>query len=196
LLEIKMNSRLNGKLNNDGFTLIELMTVVVLIAVLLSLAAPSFTSFRQNSEVRTVANDFLSAINLAKSEAIRSGSTTYITPNSDDDWTKGWKIYIDRDFTDSYNSTTDTLIISSQPLPSSVSVQNTATAAFWDSSKSNRYVSFSGNGYPRRSGGAGFNGGQVVFKNDGASRTVVLSVTGRARVCKTGSTNCSSSANQ
>jgi type IV fimbrial biogenesis protein FimT len=54
-----------------GFTLVELMIGLALLAILLGLAAPSFSTMIQNSRVRGVAESVSSGLSLARAEAIK-----------------------------------------------------------------------------------------------------------------------------
>lgn len=54
-----------------GFTLIELMIAVVLLALLLGLGLPSFSQWLQNSQIRTAADSTLSGLQQARAEAVR-----------------------------------------------------------------------------------------------------------------------------
>ncbi len=54
-----------------GFTLVELMVTIALMAILLALAAPSFSTWIRNSQVRTVSDSLQGGIRLAQAEAIR-----------------------------------------------------------------------------------------------------------------------------
>lgn len=56
---------------NAGFTLIELMVVVALAAIILSLAAPSFTSTLARKRLEGVASELATDIQYARSEAAR-----------------------------------------------------------------------------------------------------------------------------
>ncbi len=49
----------------------ELMITLALAAVILSIGAPSFTEFRRNNRLTSVGNDFLGAVQTARSEAIK-----------------------------------------------------------------------------------------------------------------------------
>ena len=60
------------KTRESGFTLMELMITLALAAVILSIGAPSFTEFRRNNRLTSVGNDFLGAVQTARSEAIDS----------------------------------------------------------------------------------------------------------------------------
>ncbi len=59
------------KTRSAGFTLMELMITLALAAVILSIGAPSFTEFRRNNRLTSVGNDFLGAVQTARSEAIK-----------------------------------------------------------------------------------------------------------------------------
>lgn len=53
-----------------GFTLIELMVTVAVAAILLAVAAPSFTSFLASWRLTSTANELIAAVHYARSEAI------------------------------------------------------------------------------------------------------------------------------
>jgi type IV fimbrial biogenesis protein FimT len=57
--------------NGRGFTLIEMLFGVAMVAILLALGAPAFSTFLQNARLGTRAKSFYSGLQLARSEAIR-----------------------------------------------------------------------------------------------------------------------------
>lgn len=57
-----------------GFTLIEFALTMVVAGVLLTIAIPSFTYVIESGRVRTVTNDFINPIHLARLEAIKSNT--------------------------------------------------------------------------------------------------------------------------
>jgi type IV fimbrial biogenesis protein FimT len=59
------------KAKQTGFTLIELMFTVVVLAVLLGIGVPNFRDFVRNSRMTAAANDLLADLNLARSEAVK-----------------------------------------------------------------------------------------------------------------------------
>lgn len=87
-----------------GFTLVELMITLAVAAVLVMLAAPSFTTFVKNNRLTAQANTFVASLNLARSEAIKRGTRVYITSNSGTNWEDGWKVWVDRDGDTTYDS--------------------------------------------------------------------------------------------
>lgn len=54
-----------------GFTLVELMVTVALMALLLGLAAPSFGNWTRNAQVRSVSDTLSNGVRLAQAEAVR-----------------------------------------------------------------------------------------------------------------------------
>lgn len=56
---------------HHGFSLIELVIAVGIIGVLLALALPSFSGYLRNVKLRSAAENFLTGIHLARSEALR-----------------------------------------------------------------------------------------------------------------------------
>jgi len=54
-----------------GFTIIELMVTVTVLALLMLLGAPSFATWMQNSQIRTAAEGILAGAQLARAEAVR-----------------------------------------------------------------------------------------------------------------------------
>ena len=74
-----------------GFTLIELMTAVTLMAVLLGLAVPSFRSFIANQRIRNTSFDLMAALMLARSEAVtRAGDVSF--EKTGEEWSAGWTV--------------------------------------------------------------------------------------------------------
>lgn len=54
-----------------GFTLVEMMISIAILAVLLGLAAPGFQTFIRNTQIRTTADSIQAGMQLARSEALR-----------------------------------------------------------------------------------------------------------------------------
>ncbi len=56
-----------------GITIIEMMIAVLIVAVLAALTVPSLSELFVRNRLETTANEFMTALNLARSEAIRRG---------------------------------------------------------------------------------------------------------------------------
>ena len=65
-----------------GFTLIELMVGILVAAVLLMIAVPSFQNLTLSNRLTTTANDIVGAINTARMEAIKLNAPTQLCSDS------------------------------------------------------------------------------------------------------------------
>lgn len=67
-----------------GFTLVELMVTITLLAILLMVAAPSFSGWIRNTRVRTTAQVLQDGLRLAQAEAVRRNRTVsfFLTNNA------------------------------------------------------------------------------------------------------------------
>jgi type IV fimbrial biogenesis protein FimT len=73
-----------------GFTIIELMVTVAVIAVLAAIAAPSFNPLIERWRVRQITEELQSTLYFARSEAIKRGGG--ITIDATGGWDQGWKV--------------------------------------------------------------------------------------------------------
>lgn len=83
-----------------GFTLIELMVTIAVLAIVVSIAAPSFSTMINNNRSVALGEELASAINFARVEAAKRGDTVSICASSDgsscsNDWTQGWIVLTD-----------------------------------------------------------------------------------------------------
>ena len=79
-----------------GFTLVELMVTLSVLAVLVGIAVPSFTATMASNRLSSQTNEFMAGLRLARSEAIRRGQGVSIqadTNASPANFASGWTIF-------------------------------------------------------------------------------------------------------
>lgn len=86
----------------SGVTLVELMVTIAVAAIIAAIAVPSFQSTIRSNRAATTANELLASLMLARSEAIRNGSSAGICPSANgttcsNDWSAGWLVWSDTD---------------------------------------------------------------------------------------------------
>ncbi len=79
-----------------GFTLIELMVTIAIAAILLALAIPNFIPTITSNRLTTHANELVTALNLARSEAIKRGQEVVVRKTGAN-WEDGWQVFVDID---------------------------------------------------------------------------------------------------
>ncbi|MBN8766997.1 MAG: GspH/FimT family pseudopilin [Thiobacillus sp.] len=79
-----------------GFTLIELLVTLAVAAILLTVAVPNYQMFVMNSRMTTQANDLITALNMARSEAVKRAANVMVCTGigcpGNVSWTQGWII--------------------------------------------------------------------------------------------------------
>jgi type IV fimbrial biogenesis protein FimT len=91
------------KINQRGFSLLEMMLAVALLAVLLGFGLPNFRDFIRNSRMAAAANDVIADVNLARSESIKRRVPVTLCKSAnlatcDDDVDApftGWIVFVD-----------------------------------------------------------------------------------------------------
>lgn len=66
-------------MKNHGFTLLELMITLAIMAIMLSWAVPGFQEIIRQNRLTTETNELVTALNLARSEAIKRGRPVTVT---------------------------------------------------------------------------------------------------------------------
>lgn len=83
-------SRAPNRFVQRGFTMVELMVTLSVLAVIAFAAAPSFSGVMSTQRTRNAALDLSSALTLARSEAVKRNLT--VTVATAGTWASGWSV--------------------------------------------------------------------------------------------------------
>lgn len=88
----------------NGFTLIELMVGVAVLAIALAAGVPSMSEFIKNSRLSAQTNNLLASLHLARTEAIKRHARVTLCKSADatncdiaagTGWENGWVVFAD-----------------------------------------------------------------------------------------------------
>jgi type IV fimbrial biogenesis protein FimT len=174
-----------------GFTLLELMVTVSVLAILLGIGVPTFADIIRNNRLTSAANDLLHATQLARSEALKRQAAVVVCatndsaadpPSCNDGEFRDWIVFVDSD--------SDWVVDAAEPVlerhgavHGSVTVRN----------DNDGIISYASSGFatpPPAPKAASRNivfcdqrGNQEVGTNS-AARAIVITATGRTRVTR------------
>lgn len=81
---------MSSRRESAGFTLVELMIVVIVIAVLSVIAIPNFQRMIDKNRLRDATGPFFTGLSLARSEAIKLGNTVDVCTGVACNFTSSW----------------------------------------------------------------------------------------------------------
>ncbi len=184
-----------------GVTLIELMVAMVIMAILLAVGVPSFRSLLAGNRLSSSSNELVSALALARSEAVRRGARITVCKSADGatcttagGWQGGWLVFTDSTRAPA-NATVDAgeaIIARGQAVPAPVVILGGVTAQ--------NYISFAADGTTRSMAGA-LQGGLIricypsgALSNARRARDIEVLSTGRLATTNPGDVDVSCAA--
>ncbi|MDD2863747.1 MAG: GspH/FimT family pseudopilin [Methylococcales bacterium] len=149
---------------NKGFTFIELMITVAIISIMLTVGLPSFKSTVASNRLTSTTNEIISALQLAKSEAIKQHKTVVIRKKNNN-WANGWEVFVDDLIENKIFDSGETVLVVStfDSLNSTVNIVSTYP----------NYISFTATGRA--------NAGHFTFCSGKDYRSIIIAMTGRIR---------------
>jgi type IV fimbrial biogenesis protein FimT len=106
----------------SGFTLVEVLTVITLVAVLMALGVPSYQYVTSANRISGEVNGMLGDLQYARSEAIKEGQTVTVCSSANPTapaptcaggttgWQSGWIVFTDVNGTGAVDSPLDTIL--------------------------------------------------------------------------------------
>jgi len=113
-----------------GFTIIEAVITVLIAAIFLAAAVPSYYALIQNNKVAMTTNKLSAAFNMARMEAVKRGvkvtvcsaaNSSLSSCGTTTQWVNGWIIFTDANNNDTIDSNNDLTYVS-EAVPKGVAI--------------------------------------------------------------------------
>lgn len=186
-------------LSNKGFTLIELMVTVSIVAIMASIAVPSYQSFVAQTRLTTQTNDLATALSQARSEAVKRGVRVTVCKTADPadpsptcttsgGWQQGWLVFVDNTHvTGNVAGTIDgSGAGADQRLRVFGALQGSTLSGGTESGGTGtnfeNWISYLPSGRSRGNGGLA--NGSLKLCNAGKGRNIVVNISGRVSIVK------------
>jgi type IV fimbrial biogenesis protein FimT len=166
-----------------GFTFTEIVCILAILAFITSMALPSMRKVIDENRTRSQANRLMTAINLARSEAVRRNSPVSLCPSSmastgitecSGSYEVGWIIFTNKYANRYFDAVTDSVIKAFVELPPGFTVRNRSGLR-----EAEELITYFPDGSSRRNMTL-----SICPPADSPSRSwsVVLNIVGRARI--------------
>lgn len=159
-----------------GASLVETMMALSIAGVLASAAVPVMKDALVQQRLRGVGSDLHASFHLARSEAIRRAGSVAVTPLDGRDWSKGWKVFADRNDDGLQQADEETIV--ERPL----AVDGMSIRPYFGALFPGTVLPYNAEGRLHRPGGRGLVLGRLVLTLDGATRSLCFASLGMRTV--------------
>lgn len=190
----------------SGFTILELMLVLVIASILLLMGVPSMQDVIKNNRLVTINNELVSSMQVARSEAIKQSAVACVCPSStagsaapacdaSDNWEAGWIAFTDTSDNCQYEPGDNDVLLKiwdGTAFANTVTVRNTSANI-----NAQDFIRFNSRGIPSTTNGISLQGMFKVCDDRGLMGADGVTVLGRGIVLTaSGSIRTSSDAAQ
>ena len=140
---------------NSGFTLIELMVTIAIVAIVTAITIPNIISWLPNYRLGTASRGILSVLQQVRLRAVKDNAVAFIQFNPG---------------SNSYTVTLANTPSKNKDMPAGIDLNNTTFAA--------DRVSFNGRGLPNPA----FGGTVTIQNSNGTIRQIIVNQTGNSRI--------------
>lgn len=187
---------------SKGFTLIELMVMLVVVSIVISVGLPQMMVFFKGNRMVTNTNDLVSGLQIARSQAIKEGSRVSICKSTNADtaaptcaggaegWEQGWFVFVEG--SDAGNLIGQFTAADGAILKVNTGAEGAGVTITTDDNQIKDYISFTSRGTPKQSNGVSQSGlfkicddrGLLNASGNVVARGVEVGASGRVRAIK------------
>lgn len=181
-----------------GYSIIELLSTLLLASILIAVGAPRLSTFFDGNRMVSNTNNLVSAIQIARNEAIKRGARVTVckSANADavaptctiaGDWDQGWIVFVDIGANAQFDGANDTILRRQPGVDGATTTITTGGSPLIDD-----YIQFTSRGVPRTTTGGAQSGtfrvcddrGLLNVSGNVVARGIVLNAAGRVRLSK------------
>ncbi len=160
-----------------GYTLVELMIALALLAIILARAVPGFVELIERQKISVTTADLLTAIQLTRAEAIRRGQRVDLVPADGVDWSSGWVIFIDGNRNRRVDAG-EVVILVHDAVARGIAINSAMT------DNSATYIAYAASGRTRTNANSQTpQFGHISLSLGAQQRRIIVNFLGRARAC-------------